>query len=255
MTQINEMPMEQESSKAAESGTSTFGKSPADPQLRDGLKAVLIDLDGTLIDHFTTIYRCCSYAAEQMGLPVASYEKVRATVGGSLPVTLSKLLGPDNAEEGARLFHEKFREIYLDDLEVLPGAMWFVQGLKEQGYKTAVFTNKEGENARLVCEHIGLAAHFDVISGTRDTPYRKPEPEFTRHVFALLDVTAGQACMVGDSPYDVQTAHNAGIPCYTVATGSHSLEQLVETAADGAWPDLFALGEELFGIARSEEGA
>ena len=52
------------------------------------MKTVLFDLDGTLIDHFTTIHRCVVFTQQQLDLPESDYDTVRATVGGSAPVTL-----------------------------------------------------------------------------------------------------------------------------------------------------------------------
>jgi phosphoglycolate phosphatase len=218
------------------------------PSLSD-LRAVLFDLDGTLIDHFRVIYRCYQYALAHLGLEPVTYEKVKASVGGSIEITFGKLIPQEHVAAAVALFREEFDRIWHEDIEVLPGAQWLLDGLHARGLKLAVFTNKEGDRARRVLGHIGLAARLDGIYGTLDTPWRKPQPEFTRHVLAELDADPAHACMVGDSPYDVDSAAAAGMPCFTVATGSYTVEQLRrETAAASVHPNLYQLGEQVFGL-------
>ncbi len=214
-------------------------------------RAVLFDLDGTLIDHFRIIYRCYQYALAKLGLEPVTYEKVRASVGGSIVITFGKLIPQEHVEQAVLYFREEFDRIWHEDIEILPGAEWILKGLHEKGLNLCVFTNKEGDRARRILHHIGMDARLDGIYGTLDTPWRKPQPEFTHHVLKEMEADAAHACMVGDSPYDFEAAAVAGLPCYTVATGSHSQEQLrAETDAAGVFADLYELGEAVFGLVR-----
>ena len=215
--------------------------------VQTSFKAVLFDLDGTLIDHFRVIYRCYAYALKHLGLEPVSYEKVRASVGGSIVVTFGKLISEEHVEKAVSLFREEFDRIWHEDIEILPGAIWILDGLHERGLKMAVFTNKEGSRARKVLDHIGLSEHLDGVFGTLDTPWRKPQPEFTHHVLKELGADAEHACMIGDSPYDVNAAAAAGMPCYLVATGSHTADQLKkETSGAGIYETLHELGKAVF---------
>lgn len=211
-------------------------------------RALLFDLDGTLIDHFRAIYRAYRYAAEQLGEPPVSYEKVRRTVGGSVPVTMRRLLGRDDVDEALVLFRDYFPRIMLEEVDPLPGAAWLVTALRDRGYRTAVFTNKDGPHARAVIDHLGWSHLFDAVIGTTDTPHRKPEEAFSRHVLDTLGISAAEAALIGDSPFDFQAARVVGMPAYGVATGSHTLPELQAENPDGAWPDLYALGADLFAL-------
>ena len=189
---------------------------------RDSLRAVLFDLDGTLIDHFRVIYRCYEYALARLGMEPVPYEKVRASVGGSINITFGKLIEQKHVEEAVVLFREEFDRIWHEDIEILPGTEWILKELHDRGIRLAVFTNKEGSRSRKIMKHIGLDNYLDGVFGTLDTPWRKPQPEFTNHVLAELNTNPAHACMVGDSPYDVDSAAVVNMPCYTVATGSHT---------------------------------
>jgi phosphoglycolate phosphatase len=212
-------------------------------------KAVLFDLDGTLIDHFRIIYRCYQYALAKLSLEPVTYEKVRASVGGSIVITFGKLIPEKHIDEAVRHFREEFDRIWHEDIEILPGAEWLLAGLKARGLRLAVFTNKEGARARRILSHIGMNRNLDAVFGTLDTPWRKPQPEFTRYVLENLGSDPAHSCMIGDSPYDVDAAAVAAIPCYTVATGSHTLDQLrSETQSAGVFPSLVELGQSVFGL-------
>lgn len=222
---------------------------PVSNRESQNFKAVLFDLDGTLIDHFRIIHRSYSYAANKLGLEVASYDKLKASVGGAVTITFGKLMAQEFVEPAVALFREEFDRIWHEDIVVLPGVEWLLEGLHERGIQLAVFTNKEGDRARRIMAHLQLDQRLDRIFGTLDTPWRKPQREFTEYALAELDADPAHACMIGDSPYDVAAADVANMPCFTVATGSHSMEELrSETNAAGVFPDLIALGVEIFGL-------
>lgn len=213
------------------------------------MQTILFDLDGTLIDHFSAIHKSVVFAQERLGLPLSSYEKVRATVGGSVPVTLTKLLGAEYVDAGVPLFKSRFVEIMTDDVEILPGVEWILSGLHSRGYQLAVFTNKYGDHARTTLEHLKLDKWFTRIEGTGDTPYRKPNPLFTAHILEVLDVASEETILIGDSPFDFQAAEVGCLKSYLVATGSHSVEELQETTtANGIFPDMFSLGQSVFDL-------
>ncbi len=214
------------------------------------IKTVLFDLDGTLIDHFTTIYRCYCYAQEKLGLELSSYEKVRATVGGSVNITMERLVGKEHAPKAVELFRYHFKDIWQEDLHELPGAGRLLQCLHAEGYELALFTNKHGEAARDICQHLGFTPYLKRVFGTGDTPWRKPEPEFTHHVVTEMDADTKTTLMVGDSPWDIAAARNEHLPCLVLATGSHSLEELekCDPAPEGVYVNIFDMAKSYFGI-------
>lgn len=218
------------------------------------MQTVLFDLDGTLIDHFSAIHRSIVHAQTEMGLSESDYDTVRATVGGSIVVTLERLIGKEKVEAALPLFRAHFETIMLEDVAILPGAEWLLNALHKKGYKLAVFTNKIGPHARALTKHLGLDQWLFATIGTEDTPHRKPNPIFTAYALETTDSASEDTILVGDSPFDYAAAE-AGCLCaaYLVATGSHTAEQLArETAADGIYADLYELGEAVFGLSPLE---
>jgi len=183
-------------------------------------------------------------------LPESDYDTVRATVGGSLPITFGKLSGTEHVEAAIPHFRKHFAEIMYDNVEALPGSDELLSALKTKGHKLAVFTNKYETHAVSILEHLGLDQHLDEIIGTGDgTGYRKPDPRFTMEALERMDCSSEDAVMVGDSPYDFAAADAGCLTCYLVATGSHSAEQLDnETNAAGIYADLNELGRVVFSL-------
>lgn len=192
----------------------------------NNIRCVLFDLDGTLIDHFTCIYRCYCYAQEKLSLPRVSYETVLHTVGGSVPVTLARLFGEELAQKALPLYRERFAQIMLEDIKPLPQTPEILQTLKKRGLKTGVFTNKEGAASRAIIEHLGWGQWLDAVIGTQDTQWRKPQPEYSQYALDTIGSTAEETLMVGDSPFDLLAAQAVGMPAVLVATGSHTLAEL-----------------------------
>lgn len=212
-------------------------------------KTIFFDLDGTLIDHFTTIHRSVAYAQRQLGLPESSYDKVRATVGGSTPVTLERLLGKDHVPKALIHFKEHFHSIMFEDVFALPGASWILENLKLRGFKLAVFTNKIQPHSDETLAHLKLDRWLDRIIGTGEIPYRKPQPEFTYHALEQMGATIEDSMLIGDSPFDYQTASSVNMDCHLLTTGTHDRERLrAETNSNAIYESLYELGSKVFGL-------
>lgn len=208
-------------------------------------RTVLFDLDGTLIDHFSAIHRCHAFTRRQLGLPEPTPAEVRGAVGAGLEVALARLLGPERVAEALPIYCAHWDATMLDDVALLPGARALIAALRAAGADCAVFTNKRGDSSRLVCDHLGLTPLLRGIFGAHDTPWLKPDPAFARHALAALGATAATTALVGDSPYDLAAARNAGLTFYGVTTGTHTAEELRAAGAVNVYPDLASAGRDL----------
>jgi phosphoglycolate phosphatase len=205
-------------------------------------RTVLFDLDGTLIDHFSAIHRCHAYAMRKLGLREPTLAEVRAAVGGGLDEAIARLAGPDRVAALLPLFVEHWNATNLDDVTLLPGARELLTELKAAGATCGVLTNKRGYAAREVCTHLGLDPLLGGVFGANDVPWIKPDPRFLQHALTALGGAAATTVLVGDSPYDLAAARNAGLPFVGVTTGTHSAEELRAAGGKEIFADLAGVG-------------
>ncbi|MCC6414798.1 MAG: HAD family hydrolase [Opitutaceae bacterium] len=213
-------------------------------------QTVLCDLDGTLVDAFTTIHRAYCHTLPQFGRLEPTMAEVRAAVGGGLRHAMARFL-PEEQISAAIGVHQAYTaRILLEDVHALPGVLALLQALHARGVTLAVYTNKHGDAARRICAHLGFTPWLHGIYGAGDTPWLKPEPELAAYVLGELKASAATTLLVGDSPFDIESAHNGGFPCWTVTTGTHDADQLAAAKADRVFPDLDALARELYPLVR-----
>ena len=195
-------------------------------------RAVLFDLDGTLIDQFGAIHRAFSKTLVSMGLDAPTYDQVKRAVGGATESTMIKLIGPERAKEAAQKHRPIFEKEMFNGLKLLPGVTKGIEKLKAYQFKCAVLTNKFGPHARAACQHLKINKLLEFTLGANDTPWKKPEKSLTAHALEKLQCHNHSTCYVGDSPYDFQTAQNAGLNCFLIASGTHNVDELTELSRE-----------------------
>jgi HAD superfamily hydrolase (TIGR01509 family) len=199
---------------------------------------VLFDLDGTLIDHFAAIHRSYAHTLPQLGLPAPTLAQVRAVVGGGLENAMRKFVPEARLAEALNIYRPFWDVHMLEGVEPLPGAVELLRALHARGIVCAVFTNKHGPSSRAICDYLQLTPYLSAIIGATDTPWLKPQPEFTHYALELLHADPAALLLVGDSPFDVQAAHAADLPCWAVTTGTHNAEELRAAGADKVFAGL-----------------
>jgi phosphoglycolate phosphatase len=189
-------------------------------------RAVLFDLDGTLIDQFDAIHLAFSKTLVSMGFDAPTYDQVKRAVGGATESTMIKLIGQERAKEATQKHRSIFEKDMFNGLKLLPGVTEGIEKLKANQFKCAVLTNKFGPHARAACQHLGIDRLLEFTLGANDTPWKKPDQSLTAFALEKLKCNAQSTSYVGDSPYDFETAQSAGLQCFLIATGTHSLEEL-----------------------------
>lgn len=211
-------------------------------------QTVLFDLDGTLLDHLPAIHRCYAHTLPQLGRPAPTREQVRRAIGGGLENAMRRFVPEAELPRALAIYRDYWDQTMLDGVALMPGAGELLRMLQARGCTLAVLTNKHGPSSRLVCEHLGIARLLRGVFGALDTPWLKPDPRLTTHVLAALGADPATACLVGDSPFDAETARQGGFPAFLVTTGTHSAEELRTAGAEHIYPDLAALARTAFAL-------
>ena len=210
-------------------------------------KAILWDMDGTLIDQTAAIIRAYGDVIESMGGGIPDPEVIRRSLGGPMASTMALFIDDAGLDEAAKRFRLRFPEIMFDGLIILPGGLELIESANKAHIAQVIFTNKHGDTARKVSEYAGFSKYIPICIGNTDTDWHKPQVKLTRYVLDQINASAAGACMIGDSPTDIETAHNAGLPCYGIATGAHSTDEMLATGAEAAFNSLVEL-KAAFGL-------
>lgn len=212
------------------------------------MQSLLFDLDGTLLDHFATIAACYEHTLAHFDQPIPSRERIHSSVGGSVEITMRKFVPENIADQAIIHWKDYLLEHLTDDVFLMPGALDLVEYLYKKGHTLGVFTNKVGPHSRALCDHLGVSKYMSAVIGADDTPYRKPDPEFSKYALDKINSTAENTILIGDSPFDIDAAKSVGMISWCVTTGTHNQQELETGGADAVYPNFIELAHAEFGI-------
>ncbi len=183
-------------------------------------RAVIFDLDGTLIDSYEAIAESLNAARETYRMPALSTDTVRAAVGHGLEDLIEQWVGAQRIEEGVRLFRERYARICRQKTELLPGVAEGLTRLADANVRASIASNKPARFSKPLLEHLGIASHFVSVHGPDTVRHAKPHPAMLHRCLLDLGVSAEEALYVGDMPLDAESGRNAGVAVRLVSTGS-----------------------------------
>jgi phosphoglycolate phosphatase len=190
-------------------------------------RAVLFDLDGTLVDSYAALAEAVNFARRAHGLENLREERIREFVGDGLDKLLQRAFETSEVPESVQeAFETRYDEICCSESRVLADVESTLEELSRRGLPMAVCTNKPTSFSVKILDSLGLARHFCAIVGPDLAGARKPAAQ---HVLRTLEATGcapRQALLVGDMPIDVEAARNSGVDVAVVPTGSSTSEQL-----------------------------
>ena len=175
------------------------------------LKYILFDFDGTLVNTNDVILASWQHTYKHYLGHEVPVEHITACFGEPLLVTMEREFpGVDPAESAA--VYRQFQVENADRLvTIFPGIKELLVALKEAGYVLGIVTSRTRESALRYMDMFGIASYFDDLVTCDDTTIHKPNPEPLLLALSKLGASADESLMIGDSPFDIKCANNAGV--------------------------------------------
>lgn len=183
-------------------------------------RAVLFDLDGTLLDTTEGVLESAAYAAEKLGYPALPHETMLKFVGPPIQDSFMMHYGADArmAQKAAEVFRAYYKANAILKARPYPGLNRLLEELRSRGVRIGVATYKREDYAIAILKHFGIASYCRSMHGA-DNFNRLTKADIVRMCIEELGALPEETVLVGDTDHDAKGAANAGIDFIAVTFG------------------------------------
>ncbi len=199
-------------------------------------KAVIFDLDGTLLNTLDDLADSTNYALSRFGYPTRTIEEVRQFVGNGVAKLIERAIpegkNNPNFEKCLAIFKENYAQNMYNKTAPYNGIIEMLSNLKSKGIKIAVVSNKFDLAVKELCKKY-FEGFIDFAAGENEAQgiKKKPAPDTVISVLNEFNFASEDAVYVGDSDVDIMTAKNSQMPCISVTWGFRDEKFLLENGA------------------------
>ncbi len=210
------------------------------------MSLAILDIDGTLVDtnyqHALAWYR--AFRAHEIVLPIWRIHR-HIGMGGD---QLVRALTDEDVERGlGDAIRTAEKELYgelIDEVEPVRGASELIGDLARRGHTVLLASSAKSAEVEHYVDLLDAREMADGWTSSDDVQATKPEPDLVNVALERAGAEAGQAVMIGDSPWDARAARRAGVQTIAVMTGGFSVQELCEAGAI----DVYESVSELRGV-------
>lgn len=200
------------------------------------IKAVIFDLDGTLLNTIDDLANSVNFMLKQSNFPTFSVDEFKYKVGNGMRKLIERSLPEtyktdEQIEKSLEVFMACYNKHKNDNTAPYENILDLLETLKQKGIKLAVATNKAHIAAKPLVENT-FQGLFDEIAGQKENVPTKPNPQIVFSILEKLNVMPDECLFVGDSGVDMQTAKNASIKAVGVLWGFRKEDELLQNGAD-----------------------
>ena len=199
------------------------------------IKAIIFDLDGTLLDTLEDLTDSVNYILRKHGMPERSIDEIRSFIGNGVPTLIARSVPCNTDSETVKICVSEMMEYYKEHAEIktkpYDGITELLDELRKRNIPAAVVTNKAEEAAKIRC-NAKFGDVFDLVIGDNGKDKLKPAPDNVFRALKKLNLEKNEVLYVGDSDVDMITAKNAGLKSVGVTWGFRDEEVLRKSGAD-----------------------
>jgi phosphoglycolate phosphatase len=208
-------------------------------------RAVLFDMDGTLVDSYAAITASVNHTLQHYGRQTLTQAKVRFLVGHGLEDLMRTILPDVDPNEAAKIYRAHHPSVLASHTRLLPGVENGLKTLHTAGIKLGVCSNKLSRFTRDLLNILHINQYFDVVLGPEDVGVTKPDPTMLLSALEKLGVSRNDALYVGDMEVDIETGRNGGVETWVVPTGSNDEATLRAAGAQRLFPGMTEIVTEI----------
>jgi phosphoglycolate phosphatase len=204
------------------------------------IKAVVIDLDGTLLHTAPDLAEASNRMLAELGMPPVSVEKVTSYVGNGVAQLIKRVLtgtmhdepAPELYERARKIYDRHYGEVFHLYSRPFPGVLEGLDAFKKAGYRMGCITNKIAKYTEPVLQATGLRDYFDLVLSGDTLPKMKPDPMPLLYACEQWKVRPDEMLLIGDSANDTQAARAAGCHVFCVPYGYNHGRDVRELDSD-----------------------
>ncbi|MCU1438220.1 MAG: family hydrolase [Naasia sp.] len=206
------------------------------------IRAVLFDIDGTLVDSNYLHVDAWDRAFADAGIPAPVW-RIHRSIGMDSKKLLEALAGDASEDEAshAKELHSRYYKESVERLRPIAGARELVHELAGRGLKVVLATSAPEDELEMLMDVLQLDEAVAGMTSSGDVGTAKPEPDIIEAALAKAGVGADEAIMVGDAVWDVEAAGRAGVPAIGVLTGGFGEAELRKAGAVEVYDDVAGL--------------
>jgi phosphoglycolate phosphatase-like HAD superfamily hydrolase len=207
------------------------------------LRGMIFDIDGTLVDTNSTHVEAWRRAFNDLGFDVPT-ERIEVEIGKGGDLLVPSILGQANEERHGEVLRKTQKQQFLNlarqkQFRVFPCVPELFRALLQRGIRTALATSSDKRHLQATSESAGIdLTHLgDVLVTKAQVENSKPAPDLVIAAVEQLGFSPAECAMAGDTIYDAQACHGAGVVFLGLSSGGTSADRLLEAGACGVWRD------------------
>jgi HAD superfamily hydrolase (TIGR01509 family) len=192
-------------------------------------KAVLLDIDGTLVDSNDAHAHAWIDALAEFGYQ-PTFERVRTLIGKGGDKVLPEITGIEKSSPRGKMISDRrsqiFKEKYLPSLHAFPQVPELLARMHRDGLRIVAATSAQEDEMNALLAITGGAQYFEQKTSSNDAPRSKPDPDIVEAALDKAGCAPREARFLGDTPYDVEAATRAGVPVIALRSGGWNDDDL-----------------------------
>jgi phosphoglycolate phosphatase len=199
------------------------------------MKAVLLDLDGTLSDSRPGIVACFRYTLQQLGHDPDAAGDLTWAVGPPIAVSLQRMIAPfgdDRVDLALTIYRERYSSVAIYDCSVYPGVVAMLDGLRNAGHTMCIATSKRRDFAERVIDFLGLRDYLRGVYGAIPGGGLDRKQDLLANILEVEHLTAASCVMLGDRLHDIEAAKANAIHSIGALWGYGGRDELEQAGAD-----------------------